>query len=133
MVGVLIMVVLVAMVAVVVMHVAIMVLMTSLLMVRRQVHQGLRGAVIDVTVLLSSCQHHHADQANACESKDRHLSVALVLRLNLKYKFEQVEGLVRSDSLHIAQPHKRFFLRDYFVNISRHPAKHLVKVKTSPG
>ena len=67
-VGVLIMVVLVAMVAVVVMHVAIMVLMTTLLMVSRQVYQGLRGAVIDVTVFLPSCQHHHADQANACES-----------------------------------------------------------------
>ena len=66
-VGVIIMVVLVAMVAVVMMDVTIMMLVTILMVGRQVPHQGLLCAVIDVTVFLASRQHHHADQANACE------------------------------------------------------------------
>ena len=64
--------VLVAVIAVVVMVVVIMTMPMpmTILMVGRQVsYQGLGGAIIDVvTVFLSSCQHHHADQADVGES-----------------------------------------------------------------
>ena len=62
--------VLVAMVAVVLMVVVIMTMAMATLMVGRQVsYQGLGGAIVDVvTMFLSSCQHHHADQADVGES-----------------------------------------------------------------
>ena len=57
--------VVVAMVAVVMMDVTIMMLVTILMIGSQVPYQGLLSAVIDVTVLLPSRQHHHADQANA--------------------------------------------------------------------
>ena len=57
--------VVVVVVAVVVVDVVIVIVVVMTLVMSGQVHEGLRGAVIDVTVLLPSGQHHNTDQTDA--------------------------------------------------------------------